>query len=399
MTKSNIFVEFSSDTATFNKKFEIVERKGTGHPDTICDLVMNDIEISLSKMYLKETGMIQHHNMDKAFLVAGQSSNMFGGGKVLQPMKIILGDRVTFGKEIPRSQIEEMIKNTAAKWFKTHLRFLKKEHVQYQLELGHASPSLCSIFKPTKERRSNDTSALVGYAPLTSTENAVLQTEKFLNSKKFKSQHSESGEDIKVMGFRNGGSLELTVAMAFVDSFISSEKEYFIKKEEIIEEIKNLHKRLGLFEDINITINNLDQKGKGLEGLYLTVLGTSADNSDSGEVGRGNRANQLISLSRPTGSESVAGKNSISHIGKIYNMLSFKIADEVYNKVSGVDEVFVWMYNKIGQPIHDPQAIIVQPITKDKKLSKAEINEIVEKNLTKMGEFCNHLLSGKTLIA
>ncbi len=399
MNKSNIFVERSGDIPTFEKRFEIVERKGGGHPDTICDPVMEEVEISLSKLYLQKTGVIQHHNMDKAVLVAGQSINRFGGGKITRPIKLILGDRATFCEGVSRTQIKEMITKTATSWFESHLRFVKEEHLQYQLEIGQASQELRSIFGTSKEIGANDTSALVGYAPLTETENAVLQTEKYLNSKKFKSEFKESGEDVKVMGFRKNDSLELTIAMAFVDSYVSSEQNYFQRKNDIIQAISEFHKKLGKFRDVKIVLNNLDKKGMGLDGLYITVLGTSADSSDSGQVGRGNRANQLISLSRPSSSESIAGKNSVSHIGKIYNMLCFKLADEICNKVSGIDEVFVWMYNTIGQPINHPKAVVVQPLTRQETLQVSEINNIIEENLSKMDDFCSYLMSGKAMVA
>ncbi|MDE1829360.1 MAG: methionine adenosyltransferase [Thaumarchaeota archaeon] len=397
--KSNILVELSRDTATFNKRFEIVERKGVGHPDTICDLVVEEIEISLSKLYLQTTGMVQHHNMDKALLVAGQSENRFGGGKITKPLKLILGDRATFGENLPRKQIEDIVAKTATSWFENHLRFVKEEHLQYQLEIGQASSELRSIFGASKEIGANDTSALVGYAPLTDTENAVLQTERYLNSKEFKSEFKESGEDIKVMGFRERESLELTIAMAFVDSYVSSEQSYFKRKDEMIQAISEFHKKLGRFHDHKIVLNNLDKRGKGLDGLYLTVLGTSADSSDSGQVGRGNRANQLISLNRPSGSEAIAGKNSVSHIGKIYNMLSFKLADEIYKKVPDIDEVFVWMYNAIGQPINQPKAVVVQPVSRKESIQVSEINNVIEENLSKMDDFCKYLMSGKALVA
>ena len=50
---------------------EIVERKGLGHPDTICDLVMERISVALSNAYLERFGRILHHNRDKGLLVAG----------------------------------------------------------------------------------------------------------------------------------------------------------------------------------------------------------------------------------------------------------------------------------------------------------------------------------------
>ena len=397
---NQIFIETVNNIPTFKKRFEIVERKGIGHPDTICDLVMNQISVDLSKLYLKETGMIQHHNMDKALLVAGQSENNFGGGKIIKPIKMILGDRATFdvdGRELP---IGDFAINSAKEWFEKNLRFVHNEHVEYQVEIGVTSKEIRTIFENPSSFASNDTSVLVGYAPFTETESIVLNTEQHINSKQFKGSFPESGEDVKVMGFRDMSHVDLTIATAFVDRFISSENQYFQKKEEMLQEIDEFLKKN---YDMKITakMNCLDSKNKGLDGLYLTVLGISADGADSGQVGRGNMASRVISPSRPAGSEATAGKNPVSHIGKIYNALSFKIANEIHAKVSGLDEVCVWMYNVIGSPVNEPRAVIVQPTIAGQlqNTEKNQINEIVEKNLQNIQEFCNELISGKYPIA
>jgi len=396
---NQIFIESVNNIPTFKKRFEIVERKGTGHPDTICDLVMNQISIDLSKLYLKETGVIQHHNMDKALLVAGQSESNFGGGKILKPMKMILGDRATFDIGERKLPIGDFAIQTAKKWFKKNLRFVNNEHIEYQVEIGVTSKELQSIFKNPSSFAANDTSVLVGYAPFTETESIVLNTEQHINSKQFKDKFPESGEDVKVMGFRDADHVDLTIATAFVDRFISSENQYFQRKEEMLQEINEFLKN-NYNMKITANMNCLDSKNKGLSGLYLTVLGTSADGADSGQVGRGNMASHVISPSRPAGSEAIAGKNPVSHIGKIYNALSFKIANEIHAKVSGLDEVCVWMYNVIGRPVNDPKAVIVQPITAKQLQSKEQnqINEIVENNLQHINEFCNELISGKHTI-
>lgn len=397
---NQIFIESVNNIPTFKKRFEIVERKGIGHPDTICDLVMNQISVDLSKLYLKETGVIQHHNMDKALLVAGQSESNFGGGKIIKPMKMVLGDRATFDIGERKLPIGDFAIQTAKKWFEKNLRFVNDEYVEYQVEIGVTSKELQSIFENTKSFAANDTSVLVGYAPFTETESIVLNTEQHINSKQFKDNFPESGEDVKVMGFRDSNHVDLTIATAFVDRFISSENQYFQRKEEMLQEINEFLKK-NYSMKITTNMNCLDSKNKGLSGLYLTVLGTSADSADSGQVGRGNMASRVISPSRPAGSEATAGKNPVSHIGKIYNALSFKIANEIHTKVSGLDEVCVWMYNVIGRPVNDPKAVIVQP-TITGQLQDAErnqINEIVENNLQNIHEFCNELISGKYPIA
>jgi S-adenosylmethionine synthetase len=228
-----------------------------------------------------------------------------------------------------------------------------------------------------------------------------LEVEQFINSKQFKSEFPVAGEDVKVMGFRNGNWLDLTIAIAFVDLYVDSEADYFKKKHEMVHAITEFAKNKSDLK-VHTAINCLDSQGKGMDGIYLTVLGTSADHADSGEVGRGNKANRVISLSRPAGAEAIAGKNPVSHIGKIYNMLSFKLADEIHKKTN-TDEVFVWMYNIIGRPVNDPKAIVVQPITKQNadlsESDKKQIQQIISTNLENMDKFCTEFISKKIDIA
>lgn len=48
---------------------EIVERKGLGHPDSLCDALAENLSIGLSRFYLERFGEILHHNVDKALLL------------------------------------------------------------------------------------------------------------------------------------------------------------------------------------------------------------------------------------------------------------------------------------------------------------------------------------------
>jgi len=399
----NILVNCLEQVPLENQKIEVVERKGLGHPDTICDSIMNEVSVALSQEYLSKAGVVMHHNIDKSLLAAGQVETRFGGGIVKKPMKLIFGDRATFKVDEVDIPVEEIAVKTARKWFRDNLRFVNPdEHVTYQVEIQPGSSALTDIFKRGgKVLDANDTSAAVGWAPLTKTERTVLTTENYLNSKKFKSIFPETGEDIKVMGLRKGDELELIVSMAFVDRFVRNEGQYFEKKADVLEDLGRFVKENNSFKKIQVQLNTLDAPGRGIDGIYLTVLGTSADGADSGQVGRGNRVNGLISLNRPQCSEAAAGKNPVSHVGKIYNLLTHKIANEIHRQVPETIEVYVWMLSKIGRPIDEPTVVAVQMIpNRHVEIGQIEksVEAVVEHELDNIDKFCMDLAHGKTPI-
>ena len=399
----NIIVENLKHTPIEQQRLEIVERKGLGHPDSMCDAIMEQLSVRLSKEYLERAGSVLHHNVDKSLLVAGEAEPRFGGGVVKQPMLLVFGDRATSEINGVKLDVEEIAIDVAKKWFRENMRFIDPEkHVKYQVELKPGSVGLVDIFKRKGEvLGANDTSAAVGYAPLTRTEKIVLGIERFLNSKEFKNRFPESGEDIKVMGYRSNNSLNLTISMAFVDRFVNSEEEYFEKKVKITDEINKFVEANTNFDKVNVQLNSLDRRGRGIGGVYLTVLGTSADSGDSGQVGRGNRVNGLISLNRPFCSEAAAGKNPVSHVGKIYNILTFRIAQHVYEQVPEVEEAYVWLLSKIGNPIDQPTVAAAQVVMKgNNSLEKVrhEIEEVLDYELENIDKLCMELAQGKISI-
>ena len=396
----NILIDSLKQTPLEEQKLEIVERKGLGHPDFICDAIMDRVSVELSRAYLKEFGVIMHHNADKSLLVAGEAETRFGGGTVKAPMRLIFGDRATFEAEGVRIPVEEISTNAAKEWFKKHFRFVDADkHVKYQVELKPGSSGLVDIFRRKgKVLGANDTSAAVGYAPMTRTETIVLETEKYVNSKDFKKRFPESGEDVKVMGLRKNNTLSLTVSMAFVDRFVGSEKEYFRKKAEILDAIYSFVKDNADFRNTEVDLNTLDKKGRGIGGVYLTVLGTSAESGDSGQVGRGNRVNGVIPLNRPLCSEAAAGKNPISHVGKIYNLLTHRMARRVHDQVAGIEEVYIWLLSQIGKPIDQPAIASAQVVMERGNCFEdveKSITEVIDFELENIDKFCMDLAKGK----
>ncbi|MGD0549552.1 MAG: methionine adenosyltransferase [Candidatus Bathyarchaeia archaeon] len=396
----DISVNLFNQTPVQDQPIEICERKGLGHPDSICDSMMDRISVALCEEYLKRFGRIMHHNIDKGLLVAGEVETKLRGGRVVKPMLMVFGDRATFvvgGDTVP---VEDIVKRTAKEWFKQNLHMVDPDkHLEYQIELKRGSDALTDIFnRKSKYLGANDTSAAVGFAPMTTTERIVLETEKFLNSADFKKQHPDTGEDIKIMGMRKNRHIDLTIAIAFVDRYVDSEQRYFKRKEEIKQEVLDFVHANAQIDSIDVNINTADVPGRGLPGMYLTVLGTSADGADCGQVGRGNRVNGIIPLNRPTCSEAAAGKNPTSHVGKIYNFLTYEIAKRVQSETNGVREVYVWLLSEIGRPINEPKIASVQLIldhgTTLKEVS-SKVQDLVAAELSNIDKFSDELAHGR----
>ncbi|MDQ7849558.1 MAG: methionine adenosyltransferase [Armatimonadota bacterium] len=391
-------VEFLSGKPVSEHEVEIVERKGVGHPDSICDAIMERVSIALSREYLQRFGSILHHNIDKALLVAGAADVAFGGGRVTEPMRLIFGDRATAVVNGERVPVEEIAINTARVWFREHLRFVDPERdVIYDVQIKPGSPELVDIFQ-RETPCANDTSAAVGYAPLTQTEEIVRRVEQLMNSRTFKEDFPEAGEDIKIMGFRQGRELNLTAAVAFVDRFIPDEATYFRRKKEMHDAVHDFVLQQSTFDNITLDINTLDRPGRGLGGVYLTVTGTSAESGDSGQIGRGNKVNGVIALNRPMGTEAAAGKNPVSHVGKIYTIMTHQVAARIYEEVPGVREVYVWMLSQIGAPIDRPKIAAAQIIPARgarKSVLRRRTLEILERELANITFLTRELAEGR----
>ena len=359
----NVLIEALQRTPVEDQRVELVERKGRGHPDSICDAIAEEVSQALCREYLAGVGRILHHNVDKGLLVAGRTEPRLGGGKVLEPMRLVLGDRATADYKGRHFKVAEIAESSARNWIRRNLRYVDPDrHLIFQGELKEGSPELTDLFE-RETIGANDTSAAVGYAPLTETENLVLAAERYLNSVEFKKRFPQAGEDVKVMAFRRDRHLLMTVAVAFVDRFVGDAGTYFARKEEMrlaLEEYLAQQQRT--LDRISVHLNTLDDPARGEGGMYLTVLGTSAEGGDCGEVGRGNRVNGIISMNRPMSAEAAAGKNPVSHVGKIYSVLSHQLAAQVHAEVPGLREVYILLCSQIGQPIDKPMIAAAQII-------------------------------------
>jgi S-adenosylmethionine synthetase len=396
---SEIIIEELKRIPIDQQRIEIVERKGLGHPDSMCDAMLEQISIVLCREYIATFGRILHHNIDKGLLVAGRTAPRLGGGTVLEPMRLVIGDRATAEYKGKRIDVHAIAETTAKEWLRKNLRFVDPDrHLIIQNELKEGAPELTDLFERAVIG-ANDTSAAVGYAPLTETEQIVLATERYLNAPEFKQRFPEAGEDVKVMGYRRDRELVLTVALAFVDRFIPDCQTYFARKAEIQHALEaHLAGKKYSLEQVTVYLNALDDPARAEGGMYLTVLGTSAEGGDGGQVGRGNRVNGLIALNRPMSTEAAAGKNPVSHVGKIYSVLTHYIAATLSVQVPGLREVYVCLGSQIGQPIDQPIIVSAQVMVHPGVTLadvQPSITAIIEHELSTISAFTARLAQGE----
>ncbi len=395
--KRALHVEEATGLSTEESEVEMVERKGKGHPDSLIDGAAEAVSDALAHYYLRHFGRVLHYNVDKGILVGGSAVARFGGGEVIEPVYIMVAGRATrtLGRGsreelVPIAQIaREAIKGYIAK----NMRFLDPEkHVEIETRIRQGSSDLVSIFMGEDGMPlSNDTSIGVGYAPLTITEKVVLGVEKHLNSASFKRGHPEVGEDVKVLGLRKKRALNVIVAAAMISGKLDDAGHYAGAIEEVKEEIERIASPHGL--DARIQVNTGDDYKKGR--FYLTVTGTSAEQGDDGNTGRGNRVNGVISPMRHYSMEATAGKNPVNHTGKIYNVLAALAAEKVVKEVPSVKECYVRILSKIGSPIDRPEiASAAVNLQRGAKLSsvRGDVESIVDESMSKVREVTQLIL-------
>lgn len=366
MGVTSVTIESLGTVPVARRRVELVERKGLGHPDSVCDALVEAASLALNRMYLDRTGAILHYNVDKALLVAGECAKGFGWGEITRPMEFIVGDRATFEIDGTKLPVEDVVHAAVASWVTAHLPHVSPgRDLTTRVVLAPGSTELTRIFRERDATPvSNDTSGAAGYAPLTPAEELVLAVERFLNGAAFKGSFPDTGEDVKVFARRRDDHVDLTVAMPLLALATESERAYFLRKEEILAALGE-HFHAAPFT-LAWTLNALDRPGclgadehvapgrHAADGAYLTITGTSAEDADSGQVGRGNRPNGLIALSRPSSSEAAPGKNPVAHVGKIYGVMSHHLARLIHQRCPGLEEVYVQLAAHIGDPVDRP---------------------------------------------
>lgn len=391
MAERNIVVVPAPCIPIEERATEVCEHKGVGHPDTITDAACEAASRELSRAYRAAYGRILHHNLDKGLLVAGRSAPRFGGGDLLEPVHITIAGRAT--RVDGRVEPARVAAEAARRHLDAALR-CPEGTFEIATRIGEGAANLQEIFARSGEAPlANDTSFGVGFAPYSSLERMVLEAGRLLASPELRAAFPCAGPDFKVMGLRVQREIRLTVALAFVDRHVGGLRDYFAQKQATCE---YLSARLG--RGVLIRLNTLDDpEARDERGIYLTVSGLSAEMGDDGQVGRGNRASGLITPGRPMSLEATAGKNPVSHVGKLYNVAAMRIAAAIHARLPAAASVSVQLLSAIGAPIDRPQLASIEIASGDAltETLRAQARDIADEHLARIGEITELVLEGR----
>jgi S-adenosylmethionine synthetase len=351
---------------------EIVERKGIGHPDSLCDGIAERISVEYTRWCEANLGLPLHHNFDKVQLVAGDVQVGFGYGELLRPIRIQIAGRGTpeyKGRKIP---VDALAIQAAKAHVRETMRYLDPEkHMVVDCYAGRGSGELMHT---VEEVRANDTSFGCAHWPRSNVETAVFESAQYLNYELI--NQFPIGEDVKVMGMRRGDDILLTCAVPFIGPQVKDLTEYLEAKRSVQESVQAFAQKLTQRRRMKVDVNMADNDETG--EAYLTLTGTSAEMGDDGSVGRGNRVTGLITPFRSASLEAAAGKNPISHVGKIYNVLSLLAAQEIVAKVPGAREASVYVLSQIGHPLDQPLICTASITSSNGTVSEADRRKVTE---------------------
>ncbi|MBR3897878.1 MAG: hypothetical protein IKJ43_01180 [Bacilli bacterium] len=339
------------------KDFEVVERKGIGHPDTIADALANECSKEYSKACLKEFGAVLHHNLDKFYFGGGWVFNDFGLIDKKKPIIARINGRISKNVGDKIIDVDGIMIKTIKRYVKSVLPHIDIEkdllidlnYTQYTKFKNWFSPNSIDDVPDAKKPSANDTSAYVCHYPMTTCELLAYELEHFFwdyNEFGYPSPKFENiGQDIKVMVTRIDNKITANLCVPVIASYIKNQDEY----DEIIKSYETKLQVLGnkICEDTDYDVN---VKINELEGphyrKYMLGIGTCAECGEEGIVGRGNNFSGIISVGRPYSMEAPFGKNPRYHSGRVLSYLCNKLSKKIYEQLKVKNTIYVVTKNK-----------------------------------------------------
>ncbi|MGB9963993.1 methionine adenosyltransferase [Halobacterium hubeiense] len=88
--------------------------------------------------------------------------------------------------------------------------------------------------------------------------------------------------------------------------------------------------------------------------------------------------------------EATAGKNPVTHVGKLYNLLALRVSRRLADDL-GAEHAGVQLLSQIGAPVSEPQAADVVTTVGD----AAAVEAVLEEELAAVGDLTEDLIAGR----
>jgi len=386
--------------------FDVAERKGIGHPDSLADLVADAFSHRYIRWCQENIGTIPNHWVDKVNLVGAASEVTFGGFEILKPVDCYLFGKVTeqvAGAEVP---VYDLFADAVSAVLPTALgdkRVLEHLRLHVNNSSGVAVDHDPQFYRPAtlaglthvleRESVANDTVICVSASRPGLAGALAMRLESSVTGEEFRAAFPSIGTDVKVMVVRTSSELDITACVPFHPEVTDSFTDYVNALAEVKEAMTVLVQNL-LADDergLQITTWGLHLNTKDVPGHgYLAPFGTSLGKGDCGAVGRGNRFSGVIEPLRPSSCEAPSGKNPLHHAGKIYSSLTADAAAEIMRRTGVFAEVTVAARN--GAPLDDPAYVLVSLDRRANADTASVVEDCVRTTMATAGQFAQRFL-------
>lgn len=342
--------------------FEVVERKGVGHPDSLADALANEISITYSRHCLNTIGVIPHHNIDKLYIGAGHYRSDYGVCERLAPIIVRVNGRISSVFGDTHLNVEELQITAVRNYVRQVLPMVTDDDLliepnatQHTKASFWFTPRNMSDIPDATSPKANDTSVCIGHWPPTPTESLTYQLERYFWTEvngNAVPRFPAIGQDIKVMTVRSGELLEATLCVPAMSKHTTSYAAY--------RELMTGHeKNLQVFADTLLEGSGLRPtiRVNPYQRQYMLGLGSCIECGEEGMIGRGNNINGVISTHRMHTLESWAGKNPVYHTGRVYGFMTAKLARSISERFSV--KCTVTVVTRCGDTLFPPYQLMV----------------------------------------
>lgn len=375
--------------------FEIVERKGLGHPDTLADGLADTLSIAYSRHCLDHFGVIPHHNFDKLYIGGGSFSRGFGRSEMVKPVRVVINGRMSdpvMGRPIDRAEVLDAPARQYLGRILPHLDAVRHVEIvgnptQHTHRPFWFSPRQIEDIPDAARAWANDTSVVFAHHPFSTCERLAMDLERELweeTPSGPQARYEWLGQDIKVMVVRREQSVDVTICLPTISSQTDSMESYLHRVGQAQSMLQDRADKIveGTGLDVRVSIN----PGETGFNLYMLAIGSSIEMGEEGLVGRGNSARGIIAMYRASSVEAPFGKNPVYHVGRVYAFLAQNLAKAIYSEFQTGCSIVAM--TKSTQSLRPPHTLRIET---ERPIAGTDLLPVIEREMLQI-DYVNSLL-------